>query len=346
METIPKNPAPPNPVDQPEPSFQVMPQEGRFQDLNVPHTASTTPSAPLPSTPKSPVATALPVEHEPSHRGSRIFYIVGGIVLLAILGVLGYYMLGSKKTSNQTTEQTVTTKLPKVWLKQYFDKDVCDDLKTCGDNADPDSDGLNNYDEFKAGSAPTNADTDSDGLADGDEVYIYKTEPTHKFTDRRDVVAQNNWTDGYQIKNGYDPLTPGLKFTDARLKQIQDDINRLGLHEPTKTTIGTKTTQTNSNSSNSSSNTQANTGQNEVTNQAVSIMNMAFSPATLTINKGDTVVWTNNDSLSHTVVADNASFSSQSLSNGAKFSFKFDTAGTFTYHCSIHPNMKATIIVK
>lgn len=342
MDPIPKSPVPTGPEQ--EPSFQVMPQEGRFQDVNMPQTSSSpSPVPPAVPGPKQSAPSMLPEEMEPSGSKAKLFYIIGGVVLLLILGALGYYMLGGKKSDTQQADQTASTKLPKVWLKQYFDKEICNDPKICGDDADPDSDGLKNYDEFKAGSSPTNADSDSDGLADGDEVYIYKTDPIHKFTDRRDIVAQNNWTDGYQIKSGYDPLTPGLKFTDARLKQIADDITRIGLHEPSKTTLGT-TQSNNSDSTNSGNNSTS--GSSQPASQAVAIQNSAFSPSTLTIKKGDTVVWTNNDSVSHTVTADKGEFSSQTIPNLGKYSFTFSSTGTFSYHCAVHPSMKATIVVQ
>ena len=70
-----------------------------------------------------------------------------------------------------------------------------------------------------------------------------------------------------------------------------------------------------------------------------------FSPGTLTIVPGTTVVWTNETKAPHTVTSDNGAFGSGIINPGQTFSFTFTTAGTFAYHCSIHPFMKATIIV-
>ena len=79
----------------------------------------------------------------------------------------------------------------------------------------------------------------------------------------------------------------------------------------------------------------------------VPIVGFAFSPKTLTINKGDTVVWTNNDSAPHDVVGtNNKILSSPTLSRGQTYSFTFTETGTFEYFCSIHPSMKGSIIVK
>lgn len=79
---------------------------------------------------------------------------------------------------------------------------------------------------------------------------------------------------------------------------------------------------------------------------SVSIANMAFSPATLTVTAGTTVTWTNSDGMAHTVTADNSSFDSGNMAMGAKYSKVFSTPGTYAYHCIIHPEMKGTVIVK
>jgi len=79
---------------------------------------------------------------------------------------------------------------------------------------------------------------------------------------------------------------------------------------------------------------------------AVTIKNFAFGPASLSVVAGSTVTWTNDDSAAHTATADDGSFDSASIAPGSTFSQTFDTAGMFAYHCSIHPNMKATIEVQ
>jgi plastocyanin len=91
------------------------------------------------------------------------------------------------------------------------------------------------------------------------------------------------------------------------------------------------------------------TAPSSTTNQtanAVTIQNFAFSPASLTIKKGESVTWTNKDSTSHTITSDSNVFQSASIGSGQTFSFTFNTAGQFPYHCSIHPSMKAMIIVQ
>jgi len=78
----------------------------------------------------------------------------------------------------------------------------------------------------------------------------------------------------------------------------------------------------------------------------VVMKNLAFETATVTIKTGESVTWTNEESVNHTVVADNGEFKSGDLANGATFSFKFEKAGTYAYHCSVHPSMKATVVVE
>jgi plastocyanin len=76
--------------------------------------------------------------------------------------------------------------------------------------------------------------------------------------------------------------------------------------------------------------------------------NFAFSPSSLSIKVGTTVTWTNGTTVPHTVTSDAgdpATFNGSLGSHGATFSFTFMTPGTYQYHCSIHPYMKATITV-
>ncbi len=78
----------------------------------------------------------------------------------------------------------------------------------------------------------------------------------------------------------------------------------------------------------------------------VSISNFAFVPATITVKVGTRVTWTNRQAgLQHTVTADDGSFDSGYLSTGSSFSHVFTKAGTYAYHCAIHPFMTGTVIV-
>lgn len=80
--------------------------------------------------------------------------------------------------------------------------------------------------------------------------------------------------------------------------------------------------------------------------QGVSISNFSFVPKELRIKAGTKVVWTNDDLAGHIVTSDTGKFNSQLLAKVQKFELIFPEKGTFPYHCSLHPNMKATVIVE
>jgi plastocyanin len=79
--------------------------------------------------------------------------------------------------------------------------------------------------------------------------------------------------------------------------------------------------------------------------QDVFIQNMAFSPSTITVTAGSTVTWTNKDISTHTVTSDGGLFSSGSINSNETFSFKFNTPGTYPYHCTIHTSMTGNVVV-
>jgi plastocyanin len=78
----------------------------------------------------------------------------------------------------------------------------------------------------------------------------------------------------------------------------------------------------------------------------VKIDNFAFDPDKLTVKPGTTVTWTNEDDIPHTVVATNKAFRSKALDTDDKFSFTFVTPGSYEYFCSLHPHMKAMVVVQ
>jgi hypothetical protein len=78
----------------------------------------------------------------------------------------------------QNVDAFLDSMLTPEWLNEYFHKTTCDDQTVCGALADPDNDGLINVEEFRLGTDPTNPDT-----------------------------AGNGHTDGWEVQNGYDPLT-------------------------------------------------------------------------------------------------------------------------------------------
>ena len=78
----------------------------------------------------------------------------------------------------------------------------------------------------------------------------------------------------------------------------------------------------------------------------VTMKSLAFTPSTLTVQRGANVTWGNADSTTHTVTSDTGLFNSGNLNPGDSFTHQFNATGTFPYHCSIHPSMKGTILVQ
>jgi plastocyanin len=78
--------------------------------------------------------------------------------------------------------------------------------------------------------------------------------------------------------------------------------------------------------------------------QAVTIAGFAFSPKTVTVNVGDSVTWTNNDGVAHT--ATGSGFNTGNIASGASKTITFNSAGTRTYICTIHPTMTGTVVVR
>lgn len=80
---------------------------------------------------------------------------------------------------------------------------------------------------------------------------------------------------------------------------------------------------------------------------SVEISGFAFQPATVTIQVGDTVTWTNLDGAAHTATdtGPQALFDGV-MDNGESFSYTFTQAGTFNYFCTFHPQMTGTVIVQ
>jgi plastocyanin len=77
----------------------------------------------------------------------------------------------------------------------------------------------------------------------------------------------------------------------------------------------------------------------------VVIDGVSYSPATLTVKRGDTVTWVNKDPFPHTVTAKGA-FDSKDIAAGAKWKYVARKAGTYDYICTYHPNMKGTLKVE
>ena len=73
---------------------------------------------------------------------------------------------------------------------------------------------------------------------------------------------------------------------------------------------------------------------------------MKFSPPTLAVKAGDTVIWKNKDAFPHNATAENKSFRSAEIQSGQSWKFKVRNKGEFPYVCTLHPGMKAVLTVE
>jgi plastocyanin len=88
-------------------------------------------------------------------------------------------------------------------------------------------------------------------------------------------------------------------------------------------------------------------GASSGTASSISIRDFKFSPDTISVRNGARVRVTNSDSAPHTVTADDGhSFDSGTVQPGASASIQVPGAGTYAYHCTIHPFMTGTLVVK
>lgn len=80
----------------------------------------------------------------------------------------------------------------------------------------------------------------------------------------------------------------------------------------------------------------------------VTIQNQSFGPDKITVKKGTTVTWTNQDAMEHKVTPDSPTSGFQQgklLARGESYSVTFDTVGSFSYFCSLHPDMRGSVEV-
>jgi len=78
----------------------------------------------------------------------------------------------------------------------------------------------------------------------------------------------------------------------------------------------------------------------------VLIDGMKFSPQTLEVNVGDTVVWRNKDPYPHTATAETKTFDSRDIPENGMWKYKATTKGTLPYFCKLHTTMKGVLVVK
>ena len=77
----------------------------------------------------------------------------------------------------------------------------------------------------------------------------------------------------------------------------------------------------------------------------IAIENLRFEPQTLTVRRGDRVVWANKDLVPHTATAAK-SFDSHAIAANASWTYTARTPGRYEYMCTFHPAMKATLVIE
>ncbi len=171
----------------------------------------------------------------------RLHILIGVVVL--VLGAVSYFVftklaveksedllnsntglhpVGEKPSSEPGAALSYTD-----WLKKYFNEAVCSNPGVCGDNADPDHDGLTNKEEFTLGADPNNADSDQDGLADGDEAHIFGSNPLNAHSGK-----DQKYTDSDYAKGAYDFRTD-QKYSETQLLELTNKMKEFGVHSPT-----------------------------------------------------------------------------------------------------------------
>jgi plastocyanin len=84
----------------------------------------------------------------------------------------------------------------------------------------------------------------------------------------------------------------------------------------------------------------------EVRHHTVFIEAMRFTPSVLEVNQGDTIEWINKDLYPHNAVADTGIFRSAEMAAEESWQWRANKRGTISYTCTLHPAMKAKLIVK
>jgi plastocyanin len=89
------------------------------------------------------------------------------------------------------------------------------------------------------------------------------------------------------------------------------------------------------------------TNTQSVSTKEITMQNTTFNPAEITVSKGTTVRWINQDAIPHTATSDQGFFDSRNMNPNDVFEYTFDSIGVFPYHCTYHtPVMVGKITVQ
>ncbi|MGZ4268458.1 MAG: cupredoxin domain-containing protein [Solirubrobacteraceae bacterium] len=78
----------------------------------------------------------------------------------------------------------------------------------------------------------------------------------------------------------------------------------------------------------------------------ITMQNIAYSPASVTVKKGQKVEWVNQDTVAHNVTSSDGTLKSSTFGQGGTFTWTANKTGTIAYVCTIHPGMKGTLTVQ
>lgn len=212
----------------------------------------------VPPPPNGPGVSSAPIDpySQPASGSSRtvkmLMIIIAALLVIGV-GVMAYVIVNKKNVEKKAEQarqeqlaqdeakrkaaedalkaQQSQSKISDEWRLQYFGATLCSDVANCGDDADPDKDGLSNFEEFSLVLDPNSPDSDADGLADGDEQHIFHYNPATSTT-----TGNTKFPDGYQAKTKWN-TSAKREFNDAELIKIAADIKAFGLHIPTTTTL-------------------------------------------------------------------------------------------------------------
>jgi hypothetical protein len=199
-------------------------------------------NGPVVSSIQTPIAVAGQKMGWLNRLNTKTLIIIAGVVVLGLIGFGSFRFFTREKTAEPETitpdtttvepEQVDGVTTPPDWLQRYFNSSACAQITICGDDSDPDRDGLKNIEEYNKNTDPNNPDSDAEGISDGDEVNVFSADPLKPIT-----FSGSAYNDAEFIKGGYDIQT-NAKYTPARLAQVKANIQQHSLHQPTITTLG------------------------------------------------------------------------------------------------------------